>query len=298
MNSIPLYTDINDLHRLTGARLRTQNPQFHCFDMAETNNLPVNELPPHRTDFYTLALNFGTQELLYTLNARTFHRPHNFVLCTAPGHVVTWQKRGNWFGYCTFFKRDFLQFHKPISLLQQYPFFNISETNLLPVDKDTFQSMQMVFKQILQEQAQADAFGPEIIRSHFQSILWQVRRLYEGTEAKTPAQRAGSVITAQFQHLVNECFLSKITVDAYADLLNITPNHLSQTVKQTTGKTAKSIIGTRRFQEAKYLLIHTTNDVAEIAYHLRFSEATHFTKFFKKEALCTPSDYRKQHQMP
>ncbi len=298
MNGIPRYTDINDLHRLTGAALRTHNPRFHCFDMAETNNLPVNELPPHRTDFYTLALNFGTQDLSYTLNERTFHQPLNFVLCAAPGHVATWQKRGNWFGYCTFFKREFLQFHEPINFLQQYPFFSISETNLLPVDKDTFQSMQTVFKQILQEQANPSTFGAEIIRSHFQGILWQVRRLYESTEANTPAQRAGSVITAQFQHLVNEYFQDKISVDAYADLLNITPNHLSQTIKQTTGKTAKSIIASRRVQEAKYLLIHTANDVAETAYYLHFSEATHFTKFFKKNALCTPSDYRKQHRVP
>ncbi len=61
MKGIPLYTEINDLYQLTGAALRTHNPLFHCFDMAETNNLAVIELPPHRADFYTLALNFGTQ---------------------------------------------------------------------------------------------------------------------------------------------------------------------------------------------------------------------------------------------
>ena len=84
MDHIPVYHEINDLHRLTGATLRTENPLFHCFDMAESNNLVVNAVPPHRTSFYTLALNFGTQKpVLYAERAslpssaqlRVVHRP-------------------------------------------------------------------------------------------------------------------------------------------------------------------------------------------------------------------------------
>ena len=295
MNSIPVYHEINDLHRLTGATLRTDNPLFHCFDMADSNNLTVNAVPPHRTSFYTLALNFGTQHLSYTLNKHQFHHPQNFVLCVAPGHVAAWKKQGDWFGYCSFFKSEFLLFDNQVNFLQQYPFFKINESNLLPVDVTTFRTLKHVFQQIVAEQYNADTFSTEIIRSHFQGILWQVRRIYEKSVA-TPSQRAGSAITARFQWLVNEWFLKKTTVGEYAELLHVSSNHLSQTIKQTTGQTAKHIISQRRLLEAEYLLAYTNNSITDISNHLKFSEPTHFTKFFKKNTQQSPLAYRSHHQ--
>jgi AraC family transcriptional regulator, transcriptional activator of pobA len=292
LKGIPLYNEINDLHQLTGSKLRANNPLFHCFDMAQTNDLEVTYLPPHRVSFYTLALNFGTEKLEYTLNEKDFHHPRHFLLCVAPGQVAKWEKNGDWFGYCTFFKNEFLQFNTAVNFLQQYPFFNINETNLLPVTKEQFQSLAESFKLILKEQESANEFNMEIIRSTFQSVLWQTRRIYEEQKKITSSQKAHSIIASQFQYLVNEYFKEKIAVEEYAQLLNITANHLSQTIKETTGKTAKSIISERRVNEAKYLLTYTDNDIAEIAFHLNFSEPTHFTKFFKKETGKTPMEHR------
>ena len=292
MNGIPIYREINDLHKLTGSKLRTGNALFHCFDMAETNDLTVTALPPHRADFYTLALNFGTSELDYTLNANKFHHPSHFILCVAPGQVARWEKKGDWFGYCTFFKSEFLQFNSSLNFLQQYPFFDIGETNLLPVNEDNFQRLSVYFKQIIAEQETAAAFSHEIIRATFQAVLWQVRKIYEEVKQTSPSQRANAIIVSQFQHMVNEYFLLKITVEEYARLLNISPNHLSQTIKEVTGKTAKSFISKRRFDEASYLLLYTNMDIAEIAFQLHFSEPTHFSKFFKKESGKTPMEFR------
>lgn len=292
MKGIPLYKEIDDLHKLTGSSLRTKNPLFHCFDMANANDLEVTELSPHRADFYTLALNFGTEKLEYTLNNKSFHQPNHFLLCVAPGQVAKWEKKGNWFGYCTFFKSNFLNFNAEVNFLRQYPFFNINETNLLPITKENFAALSPYFQQIITEQETASPYGNEIICSSFQAILWQTRRVYEDINEITPSRKAGAVITSQFQYLVNEYFLSKISVEEYAQHLNITANHLSQTIKETTGKTAKIMITQRRLQEAKYLLSYTNNGVSEIAFYLNFSEPTHFTKFFKKETGFTPLDYR------
>src|SRR5262245_47542371 len=123
MKGIPFYKNINDLHCLTGAAVRTSNALFHCFDMADTNDLTTNALPPHRSDFYMLALNFGTTDLNYTLNETEFKPPSNFIICVAPGQIARWEKKGDWFGYCTFFKSEFLRYDSAINFLEQYPFF-------------------------------------------------------------------------------------------------------------------------------------------------------------------------------
>ncbi len=85
MHCIPLYKEINELHQLTGSSLRTKKPLFHCFDMAKTNDLKVNHIEPHSADFFTLALNLGTEDLSYSLNENTFENPKSFILCVAPG---------------------------------------------------------------------------------------------------------------------------------------------------------------------------------------------------------------------
>lgn len=292
MIGIPLYNDINDLHRLTGATLRTRDPLFHGFDMAETNNLTVSELPPHRANFYTLALNLNTQHLHYTLNRVEFDNPRYFILCVAPGQVVRWQKAGDWFGYCLFFKSEFLGVPTAVNFLQQYPFFNFNETNLIPVQPGKEEPLLTNFRQLLSEQATESAFSRPIMQATLHALLWQVRRIYEEREHLTPATKAYAIIAAQFQYLVNEHYLIRTTVDDYADLLHVTTNHLSQTIQAATGQPAKRFITQRRLAEARYLLQYTNNQVAEVAHHLGFSEPTHFIKFFRKETGTTPAAYR------
>lgn len=292
MQGLPFFKEINDIHIATGTALRTNNPLMHCFNMEDANDLQVESLPPHRAGFYTLALNSGTQRLDFTINDTHFHHPEQFLLFVAPGQVAKWEKKGTWRGYALMFKDEFLPYHSPINFLQQYPFFNINETNLLSIDEVTFETISTHYKQILKEQAHPNAFSEEIMRSNLQSILWLARRVYEQKKGNTAAQRGRDGIAAQFQYLVNEYFLEKHTVEEYAQLLNITPNHLSQTIRQATGNTAKSIISERRLNEAKYLLTYTREDIAEIAFYLHFPEATHFTKFFKKASGQTPLNYR------
>ncbi len=297
MKGIPIYNDINDLHRLTGSALRTDNPLFHCFDMAHANDLTNNDLLPHRADFFTLALSSGTKGLTYTLNGNTFQCPKHFILCVAPGQIATWEKTDQWFGYCTFFKTEFIQVQEKVNFLTQYPFFNISETNFFPLERGIDQDLTALFQQILKEQTTKRPFSMEIIRALFQTILWNVRRIYEDSIQHNSSIRASAVLTAQFQFLVNEHFLELTKVEEYAELMHISANHLSQTVKQTTGKTAKSIINERRLNEAKFLLAYTDHQIGAIAYYLNFSEPTHFTKLFKKHVSTTPQLYRSKHQL-
>lgn len=296
MKGIPLYHEINQLHELTGASIRADNPLFHCFDMAHTNDLKTNKLSPHRANFYTLAISFGTQDLHYSLNETHFEKPENFILCVAPGQLATWEKKGDWFGFCTFFKSEFLQYIEQINFLQHFPFFRINETNLIPVSGQEFEELSSMFRQVLTEQNEKKQFYGEILRSQFLGILWLVRRIYEKSHPVSNSQKAAQLISARFQLLVNDHFLTKVAVEDYANLLNISTNHLSQMVKQATGKNAKRIINERRLDEAKYLLAYSHHSISEIAYHLLFAESTHFSRFFKRESSLSPQAFRNQHQ--
>jgi len=85
------------------------------------------------------------------------------------------------------------------------------------------------------------------------------------------------------------------SVQYYAKLLYVHPNHLNAVVKKETGKPAKTHIHQQLIDEAKLLLIETDLSVKEIAYRLGFREPAHFHTFFRKHTSSTPIGYR-QHQ--
>lgn len=105
----------------------------------------------------------------------------------------------------------------------------------------------------------------------------------------TPQQ----IVLQKFIQLVNNFYIEKRTIEEYASLLNITPNHLSQSVKTASGKNALTFLNDRLLTEAKSLIQFTKFDIAEIAYQLNFSDPANFGKFFKKHTGQTPLEYRK-----
>ncbi|MEO1652023.1 MAG: helix-turn-helix transcriptional regulator [Bacteroidota bacterium] len=294
MKGIPLYEEINQLHEMTGSAIRSPHPLFHCFEMDQTNDLQTNQVGPHRASFYTLAISFGTEALAYTLGKHHYDPAQNFILCVSPGQIVEWKKGGAWRGYCIFFKPEFLQISEQLNLVVQFPFFSLLEEQLLSLDEGSFRDFKEILEQILKEQKLEKKYQWEVIKSLFQSLLWKVRRQHEAHLPTPPAHPRHLRLAAEFQLLLQAHFLTETTVEAYAKLLHLSANHLSQSIKLATGQTAKSLINQRRLEEAKYLLAYTPASISEIAFHLSFRESTHFSKFFKKGLGYSPQDYRQK----
>lgn len=84
------------------------------------------------------------------------------------------------------------------------------------------------------------------------------------------------------------------SVQQYAQLLYITPKHLSEVIKTHTGKSPRDIINDMLLLEAKVLLGSTDKTVTEIAHTLCFEDQSHFSHFIKKHTGCTPLELRKK----
>lgn len=77
----------------------------------------------------------------------------------------------------------------------------------------------------------------------------------------------------------------------FASILCIHPVHLSNTVKETTGKSPCDHCEGKLAEQAKKLLETTNWTVAQVATRLTYDPPS-FTKFFKKYVGWTPSQYR------
>lgn len=71
------------------------------------------------------------------------------------------------------------------------------------------------------------------------------------------------------------------SVQAYADMLNITPKYLTTATRGLTGKTAGELIDEMLIVEAKVLLNESGLPIAHIAESLNFSDQFVFSKFLR-----------------
>ena len=78
-----------------------------------------------------------------------------------------------------------------------------------------------------------------------------------------------------------------------ADILNMSPNYLSDLLKKETGRSAQSHIQDFVINKAKNRLLISGDPLKLIAYDLVFEYSQHFSSLFKKRTGMTPSEYQK-----
>ncbi|WP_292011142.1 helix-turn-helix domain-containing protein [Chryseobacterium sp.] len=98
-------------------------------------------------------------------------------------------------------------------------------------------------------------------------------------------------LSLQFRDLLFKYHVGEKRVAFYADKLSVTENYLNKCVKNVTQKSPKQWINEMDVNYGKALL-HSSKDIAEIAYELNFHTASHFTQLFKKITGITPKEYR------
>jgi AraC-like DNA-binding protein len=118
--------------------------------------------------------------------------------------------------------------------------------------------------------------GPELTRAYLHALLLRCLSL----RPTAPAVAGG--LLARFGHLLEQRFRTCKSVASYARELCVTPNHLSERIRQETGRPASEHIRQRVMQEARHLLAAPDVQLKQVAYELGFEDTAHFGKLFKR----------------
>ena len=288
MESKPENIPVYSLRNFSVSGKESQLFQVEIFDA----NRHFSVKYPHRHDFYeVLYLSKGSGFHVIDGNKYNIQPPCIFYMSPGQAHKIEFSNDIE--GFIFIFTAEFYLLNRSNqNRLIEFPFFfTIRQDNppLLLEDKHDIRFLESLFKKGIDE-IQKERYSVELLRSVLDLILTTSASLYKTDENKLKGK--GHVLVKKFFQLVEENYKSNLSVAQYADIMAVTPNHLTQTVSQLTGKTSSQIIKSKQILEIKRLLVHTSLSVTEIAHRLNFPDQSYFAKFFKREVGISPLQYR------
>lgn len=249
----------------------------------------------HRYDFHALVC-ITRGVCIQVVDFKPISCVPGALLVLRPGQAHNYGQDEDWDGLNVLFRPEFVlpvatpsRDYKLAVDLDRLPEHIVLSGSDLRTVTDSIQQMQ--------EDTLVDAPINDVhalLRHQLHALLTRLAILQGRQRAYEPVISPALQRFKRFQQLVEERFARWHQVADYASQLGYTEKSLARAVEAARGMTAKAFIAARVNLEAKRLLVHTDLTVASIAEKLGFEEATNFSKFFKREAGCTPAEFRQR----
>jgi AraC family transcriptional activator of pobA len=250
----------------------------------------------YKITFYGIALCIsGTAEL--HANDEIYQIKENSLMVMGPQIVLKWINASEDFCAKTFgFTEDFfLEDNSDATLLRRFNIFQLNTTKVVHLRDNETSALYKLLEEVKHLVISDSKRKHQMIRSYIYILLSLAADSFERyCGEKRGLQQNPCNLTDRFTQLLNIHYLDVRSVCDYANLLFVTPNHLSETVKLATGKTAGQLIDEIVLMEAKIRVKQTALSVSQIASFMNFSDVSAFCKFFRRHTGLSPSEYRRQ----
>jgi len=150
-----------------------------------------------------------------------------------------------------------------------------------------------LLESLLREQAIERPLSDEAARAHAALISVWFRRTRAAILADEPQPTAAERLAAAFTELAERHFASGRPMADYAEMLDVTPTHLTRVCRHCSGQTAAWLLSARVLHAARTALADTREPVSTIAERLGFSSAAYFSRFIVHHTGRTPTALRR-----
>lgn len=298
LKKINLNTDLYNYHKNseTSSSFGMDNtPELldDGFGLYSTINLKKN-IGPIKTQYFRISLTRKGNAVI-DIGLEKYNIARNSILFGIPGQIFALnQFSGDFLAYYMLFTEKFIcDTLLKYNTKQHFQFLSYTGLQCFQLDHNTADEIENIIFKINNEVKQRKADGSEMIKLYIQQIILLANRSY-GTVLLSLQKNSNSnqELFNKFLKSVSQHFLTVRKVSAYAEMLHVSPDHLNRAIKSCSDKTAHEHIDDMLLMEAKAYLLHTSLNIAQIAYKLEFSDPSHFSRFFKKYCGITPAAFR------
>ena len=206
-----------------------------------------------------------------------------------PAQLVAWQ-----------FDREFyciVDHDKEVSCVG-FLFYGAKQPLFLHLDASAQRQFDALLTVFADEFLTKDAIQGEMLRMLLKRLIIKTTRLAREQSSAPELTEADMDIVRRYNLLVENHYRTLHNVADYADRLNKSPKTLANLFALAHQPSPSHIIHSRIALEARRLLLYTDKSTKEIAFELGFSEAAHFSRFFKKQTGQPPSLFKESLMMP
>ena len=260
----------------------------------EKQLLSLSEFP-YRSDGYIVGVcTRGTAQV--EVNLQVYEAKPGVMLLATPFHVLRIYERSDDFlcRFIVFSKAFLIENNINSHFLESFSYFKSASIPVIYMDSPDAKVILDIFLLIQHKlEREEHPYRVEISRSIFITLLYEIQSIYEKqNQILKSKQNRKQKLNILFQELVFHHFKKHRNVQYYANELYLSPKHLTETIKEVTGKTAGDWIDDAVILEAKVLLRDHEISIARVADFFHFPDQSTFGKFFKKQTGVSPSDYR------
>lgn len=176
------------------------------------------------------------------------------------------------------------------TLLNEFEFLIVGNHPIIDISESSKPAILNLLERLCSEFKSDDRPNVSVVHSYLYALLAELQLLF-GQNNRFD-QSASFQITSQFKKLAYENVRKNLKVSHFAQMLNVSPNHLNKSVKHSTSKSASEINNEIKLIEIKFLLYQSGMSISEIAYDMGYLDASYFTRFFKKGTGVTPTEFR------
>jgi AraC-like DNA-binding protein len=201
-------------------------------------------------------------------------------------------------GWLLMVQPDFFNGYSIAKKIKEYGFFDYSVHEALILSEDEEKTIEEIFKNLYKEYLlPIDKFSQEVMIAQIELLLTFCNRYYnrQFITRKIPnAQLLPRVETVLNEYFSGD-YIAKnemITVSQLSAQLSVSPQYLSDMLRQLTGQSAQQHIHAKLIEKAKELLTTTNFSVGEVAYQLGFHYPQSFSKLFKSKTSLSPLEFR------
>jgi len=249
---------------------------------------------PHSHNFY-LCVMFLKGSGIHEIDFDSYTIAPGKVFFLKPGQTHFWKFTSEPEGYIFFHSQEFYELKFLDHGLSSFPFYYSNQNPpLLQLPAEKMKSLSVIFEELYTEYREENLLREAKISGLIHYIYIEFTRAYTADNTIEHVSSSNySKILEDLEKLINSHFYTEKLPKFYANKLNITTKHLNRVVRDTINKTTSELISERIILEAKRLIVHTNDNLAEIAHTLEFSDYAYFSKYFKVKTGTTPNEFRK-----
>ncbi len=256
----------------------------------------------HRLEYYLIFLT-TRGEGVYTFGTTEYYIRENMLCSVSPDMVRSWQAQmDDQQGYFVSFSETFFNHGcENKRFLHELPFFQLDGSPVHALSQDQTQYFLSIFQLMKTEYHEEQGFSPGVLRALLQMLLHKASAQFKerndlsliNNQSALRLVKAFKSLYMRDLHVLGQGKSVMLkTIAAYADELGVSQNHLNDTIKSITGRSAGQMIRYHLANHATMCLMHADKTISEIAFALGFDDPSYFTRFFKSQTGKSPSEFR------